>query len=147
MMDIQAALGIHQLARIERQLSSREAIWHGYESGLAEMPLTLPAPTEPGTRHARHLFTVLVDREICGTSRDDLQLALKTRGIGTSVHFKALHLHPYYAERFELERGMFPEAEFISDRTLSLPLSPALTEPEIDRVIEAVTESLVSGAW
>ena len=147
MMDIQAALGIHQLARIERQLSSREAIWHGYESGLAELPLTLPAPTEPGTRHARHLFTVLVDSEICGTSRDDLQLALKTRGIGTSVHFKALHLHPYYAERFELERGMFPEAEFISDRTLSLPLSPALTEPEIDRVIEAVTESLVSGAW
>ena len=67
--------------------------------------------------------------------------------IGTSVHFKALHLHPYYAERFELERGMFPEAEFISERTLSLPLSPALTEPEIDRVIEAVTESLVSGAW
>ncbi len=147
MMDIQAALGIHQLARIERQLSSREAIWHGYESGLAELPLTLPAPTEPGTRHARHLFTVLVDSEICGTSRDDLQLALKTRGIGTSVHFKALHLHPYYAERFELERGMFPEAEFISDRTLSLPLSPALTEPEIDRVIEAVAESLVSGAW
>ena len=77
MMDIQAALGIHQLARIERQLSSREAIWHGYESGLAELPLTLPAPTEPGTRHARHLFTVLVDGEICGTSRDDLQLRVE----------------------------------------------------------------------
>jgi dTDP-4-amino-4,6-dideoxygalactose transaminase len=146
MMDIQAALGIHQLARIERQLSFREAIWRGYESGLAELPLSLPAAPEAGTRHARHLFTVLVDREICGMSRDALQQALKSRGIGTSVHFKALHLHPYYAERFRLKRGMFPEAEFISDRTLSLPLSPALTEPEIARVVAAVTESLRSGA-
>jgi dTDP-4-amino-4,6-dideoxygalactose transaminase len=147
MMDIQAALGIHQLARIERQLTSREAIWRGYESGLAELPLSLPASPEPGTRHARHLFTVLVDRELCGTSRDELQSALSIRGIGTSVHFKALHLHPYYAERFQLERGMFPEAEFISDRTLSLPLSPALTEPEVARVIDALADSVVSRAW
>jgi dTDP-4-amino-4,6-dideoxygalactose transaminase len=147
MMDIQAALGIHQLARIERQLSFREAIWHGYESGLAGLPLSLPVPPEPGTRHARHLFTVLVDQKACGVSRNDLKIALKTRGIGTSVHFKALHLHPYYAERFKLKRGMFPEAEFISDRTLSLPLSPALMESEIDRVIEAVKESLGTGTW
>ena len=95
-----------------------------------------------GTRHARHLFTVLADQDACGISRNDLQRALQARGIVTSVHFKALHLHPYYAERLRLTRGAFPHAEFISDRTLSLPLSPALTDGEVDRVIAAVRSSL-----
>jgi dTDP-4-amino-4,6-dideoxygalactose transaminase len=147
MMDIQAALGIHQLARIEHQLLRREAIWRRYESGLAALPLSLPAAPEPGARHARHLFTVRVDADLCGASRDDVQRSLTARGIGTSVHFKALHLHPYYAERFDLERGMFPSAEFVSDRTLSLPLSPALLDAEVDRVIDALTACLPSCTW
>ncbi|MEO7275171.1 MAG: DegT/DnrJ/EryC1/StrS aminotransferase family protein [Vicinamibacterales bacterium] len=138
MMDIQAALGLHQLARIELNLARRNAIWQRYEAGLAHTALQLPAPVECGTRHARHLFTVLADRDTCGISRNDLQRALQARGIVTSVHFRALHLHPYYAERFGLQRGMFPHAEFVSDRTLSLPLSPALTDAEIDRVVDAV---------
>jgi dTDP-4-amino-4,6-dideoxygalactose transaminase len=142
MMDIQAALGLHQLARIEAHLARRNAIWRRYEDALAATPLQLPAPVQSGTRHARHLFTVLVDQDACGISRNDLQRALQARGIVTSVHFKALHLHPYYAERLRLTRGTFPHAEFISDRTLSLPLSPALTDGEVDRVIAAVRSSL-----
>ena len=149
MSDLQAAIGIHQLAAIERRLVRRQHIWRRYDDGLAGLPLTLPAPVRPGDRHARHLYTILVDERECGRSRDDLQAALRARHVATSIHFKALHLHSYYAERYGLRRGMFPVAESISDRILSLPLSPALGDDEIDRIIEAVRGCLrrtVSGA-
>src|SRR5262249_33277598 len=106
MMDIQAAIGLHQLAALEERLRRREAIWHRYEEAFGDLPLTLPTPPEPGTRHARHLFTVLVDQAECGLTRNALQDALRDRGVSTSVHFKALHLQPYYAERYGLRRGM-----------------------------------------
>ncbi len=96
--------------------------------------------------HARHLYTILVDEARCGWSRDDLQHALQQEGIGTSIHFRALHLHTYYAERFGLRRGMFPHAEFVSDRTLSLPLSGSMTRQEAWRVVDAVRR-LVSARW
>ncbi len=92
--------------------------------------------------HARHLYTVRVDEAVTGVSRDELQTRLQNRGISTSVHFRALHLHPYYRDRFGLRRGMFPEAEAISDQTLSLPLSAAMTGSAVDRVIEALHEAL-----
>ncbi len=142
MMDIQAAIGLHQLAAIEVRLQRREEIWRRYTNGLAHLPITLPAAPDPGTRHARHLFTVLVDADTCGMSRDEVQEALAARGISTSVHFRALHLHSFYAERFNLRRGMFPNAEFISDRTLSLPLSAATTDHEVDTVVDALCELL-----
>ena len=142
MMDIQAAIGLHQLAALDARLCRREAIWRRYEAALAHLPLTLPASPEPGTRHARHLFTILVDVDVCGLSRDALQKALAERGVSTSVHFRALHLQPFYANRFGLRRGMFPCAEFISDRTLSLPLSAALSDDDVDAVIDAVEDSI-----
>jgi dTDP-4-amino-4,6-dideoxygalactose transaminase len=142
MMDIQAAIGLHQLAGLEERLRRRDAIWQRYVNGLDQLPLTLPAPAEQSTRHARHLFTVLVDEASCGIGRDALQQALRARGISTSVHFRALHLQPFYAERFGLRRGMFPQAEFVSDRTLSLPLSAALSDAEVDAVIDAVVDAV-----
>ena len=91
--------------------------------------------------HARHIYTVLLDDVSAGMSRDDLQSRLRERGIATSVHFRALHLHPYYQERFGLKRGMFPAAEAVSDTTLSLPLSAAMPDSAVDRVIEAFMKS------
>ncbi len=142
MTDIQAAIGLHQLARLDARHTRRTAIWEAYDEGLAGLPLTRPAAAAPGTVHARHLYTVRVDEAFTGISRDDLQARLKSRGISTSVHFRALHLHPYYRDRFGLRRGMFPEAEAISDQTLSLPLSAAMTGSAVDRVIEAMHEAL-----
>jgi dTDP-4-amino-4,6-dideoxygalactose transaminase len=142
MMDIQAAIGLQQLARLDEQLRRREEIWRRYESGLKGLPVTLPAPPEAGTRHARHLFTILIDQKTSGHSRDDVAMRLSSQGIIPSVHFKALHLHPYYANRFGLARGMFPHAEFIADRTLSLPFSPALSDAQVDTVIGALVEML-----
>ena len=76
--------------------------------------------------HARHLYPCCVDARACGVSRDELQQRLRERGRrDTSVHFRAVHLHSYYRERFGFARGMFPHAEAVSDPTLSLPLSPA----------------------
>ena len=143
MSDLQAALGIHQLASIDCRRERREAICRRYDAELADLPIGRPAATPAGDLHARHLYTILVDETACGWTRDAFAASLRDRGIATAVHFTALHLHSYYAERFDLRRGMFPAAESISDRTLSLPLSAAMTDRAVDRVIEAVRDCLV----
>ena len=142
MMDLQAALGLHQLARISDMHATRTAIWNRYNARLAGLPLRLPAPVPAGDVHARHLYTVTVNESDAGVSRDGLQERLRERGVATGVHFRALHLHSYYQDRFELRRGMFPAAEAVSDTTLSLPLSAGMAEGAVDRVIEAIHETL-----
>jgi dTDP-4-amino-4,6-dideoxygalactose transaminase len=140
MTDLQAAIGLQQLAALDAKLARREEIWRRYDRGLADLPLTLPSVGSE--HHARHLYTILVDEGRTGWSRDALQLALRKLGIATSVHFKPIHLHSYYAERFGFRRGMFPVAESISDRILSLPLSPALSDADVERTIEAIHQCL-----
>jgi dTDP-4-amino-4,6-dideoxygalactose transaminase len=146
MMDLQAALGIHQLARVEESLRRREAVWEAYDEAFAELPVFLPAPPAPGTRHARHLYTLLLDLDGLSPSRDEVLTALHRQNIGTGVHYRALHLHPYYAETFGYRPGDFPVAEWISERTLSLPLSPKLTDEDVADVIAAVHRTLERGA-
>lgn len=138
MMDIQAALGIHQLKRVNQYHKIREKIWKKYDGAFQGLPFILPAPAEKDTVHARHLYTPLLDIGRIGMTRDAFQQALYDENIGTGIHFVALHLHPYYANAFGLKRGDFPNAEFISDRTISLPLSAKLTEADTDDVILAV---------
>jgi dTDP-4-amino-4,6-dideoxygalactose transaminase len=138
MMDLQAALGLHQLARAETNLGRREEIWRRYDEAFADLPLQTPRRAEPGTRHARHLYTVLLEVEHLSRTRDEVLLDLHRRKIGTGVHYRALHMHPYYREAGDYERGDFPNAEWISDRTVSLPLSPKLTDEDVDDVIDAV---------
>lgn len=142
MMDLQAAIGLHQLAKVSRHLRRRELIWARYDAAFADLPVTRPAPVPAGDVHARHLYTVLVDAE-SGWTRDALRGALQDEGIATSVHFRAVHLHSYYAERFGFRRGMFPVAEDVSDRTLSLPLSAAMTDEQVDRVAGTVRRTLL----
>ena len=145
MMDLQAAIGLHQLTRIEEHLQRREAIWARYDASLADLAIDRPAPVAEGARHARHLYTILVDRERCGLDRTGVASALAARGVATSLHFRALHLHSFYHDRFGMRRGQFPNAEHISDRTLSLPLSPAMTDADVDYVIEQVRDVIVKG--
>jgi len=144
MMDLQAAIGLHQLASLHEHLARREAIFAIYDQGLAGLPLTRPAPAAPGDRHARHLYTVLVNPD-SGWTRDGLVTALAEQGITTGVHFRALHLHPYYADRFGYTRGMFPNAELVSDRTLSLPLSGGMTDADAGRVVDALRHLVMEG--
>ena len=146
MMDLQAALGLAQLARLSKMQARRARLWARYEAGLAHLPLVRPAPVPDGWTHARHLYTVLVDPRLCGWTRDGLQAALGGEGIGTSVHFRALHLHTYYADRFSLRRGMFPNAEYHSDHSLSLPFWSGMPLDDVDRVIETLDRLLSVGA-
>ena len=142
MMDIQAALGIHQLPQVKNYLKRREEIWHRYDDAFKQLPLDPPQPPEENTTHARHLYTILVRLEELTADRDTIQQALFNNNIGTGIHFIALHLHPYYQEQFGYKRTDFPNAEFISDRTISLPLSAKLTDEDVTDVIEAVTKVL-----
>jgi len=138
MMDIQASLGIHQLARVEENLKIREKYWRMYNEAFAELPEIITPIEEEGIRHARHLYTILIRPEILTINRNQFIEALKAENIGTGIHYTALHLHKYYREAFGYKRGDFPNAEWISDRTISLPLSPKLTEKDVIDVIQAV---------
>ena len=140
MTDIQASLGIHQLKRIDQYLNRRNEIWKAYDDAFADLPLILPAPQEPNAVHARHLYTVLIDTSKTNMTRDEIQYQLYEMNIGTGIHFMALHLHDFYRKTFGYKKGDFPNAEFVSERTLSLPLSAKLTDEDVQDVIEAVKE-------
>jgi dTDP-4-amino-4,6-dideoxygalactose transaminase len=142
MMDLQAALGIHQLRRVERNWECRNAIWQRYTEYLRDLPVGLPAPDEPNTRHARHLYTILVDKARCGLSRDEMLDALRAENIGAGVHYTALHLHPYYREELGYKEGDYPHSEWIGERTLSLPLSALLSDEDVEDVVTAVCRIL-----
>jgi dTDP-4-amino-4,6-dideoxygalactose transaminase len=137
MTDLQAAIGLHQLAAIDRHQARRRAITAIYDQALARVPVGHFASVPPGTLHAHHLYPVLVDGSE-GPTRDDIALALSVAGVASSVHFPAVHLHTFYRERFGYRRGQFPAAERIADTVLSLPLSPALADAQVDQVISAL---------
>ena len=143
MTDMQAAIGIHQLARIERYARRRREIWARYEEAFRDLPAERPAPEEPDTVHARHLYTLLLDADRLGVSRDAVAEELRLEGIGTGIHFISLHLHPYYRDRFRLSPEDFPISRSISERTLSLPLSARLSDQDVDDVIAAVRKVLL----
>jgi dTDP-4-amino-4,6-dideoxygalactose transaminase len=140
MTDLQAALGLHQLARIERNARRREEIWARYDDAFADLPLMRPAPVEAGTVHARHLYTIVLRTEEIGKSRDQVLDELISRNIGVGVHYTALHLHHYYRETFGYKPDDFPNAEWIGARTVSLPFSAKLQDEDVANVIAAVRE-------
>jgi dTDP-4-amino-4,6-dideoxygalactose transaminase len=144
MMDIQAAIGLHQLPRIERYWKRRQDIWSRYNEAFKDLPVFTPASVEPDTKHAYHLYTLLLDIERLKISRDQFLDEMTKRKIGVGVHYIALHLHPYYQQTFGYKRGDFPNAEWISERTVSIPLSPKLTEQDIEDVIKAVTTIILN---
>ena len=134
MTNLQAALLLGQLDRIAGLWERREAICQRYEAAFRGVDgLSYPI-VRPGSRSARHLFTVWVDP----TRRDQILLDLQNRGVGVAVNYRAVHLMKYYQETMGLPRGSFPIAERIGDSTLTLPLYPKLTELEIEHVIESV---------
>lgn len=144
MMDLQAAIGIHQLERVEENLSRRNEMWQVYNEAFADLPLGLPAPDECDTVHARHLYTLMVDEARCGISRDEFMQRLYERNIGTGVHYIGVHLHPYYRNRFGFTPEEFPNATWLSERTVSIPLSPNLSKADVEDVITSVRSVLMS---
>jgi dTDP-4-amino-4,6-dideoxygalactose transaminase len=142
MMDLQAAIGLHQLEALERNWHRRRAVWDAYDEALADLPLTLPASPEPGTRHAHHLYTVLVDEERSGIGRDAFLDAMTRQGIGVGVHYLSLPEHPFYRETLSWRPEDVPHAARVGRQTVSLPLSAKLTDRDVADVVEAVRRVL-----
>lgn len=146
MTDLQAALGIHQLARVEENWRIRARLWTRYVEAFRDLPVFLPAPVAPGDRHAYHLFILILDLDRLGVSRDRVLEALQKENIGTGVHYRAVHLHPYYRETLSLTERDLPNAEYLSHRTLSLPFSTKLSEKDVSDVLTAVRKVLLWAA-
>lgn len=139
MTDIQASLGIHQLKRFPKNQKRRKIIWQRYNKAFANLPVILPAdPIDKNSIHAMHLYTLLLNLEKLKVSRDFIQQGLYHENIGTGVHFVSLHRHPYYEKRFGFKKTDFPNATFISERTLSLPMASNLSDQDVEDVINAV---------
>ena len=142
MMDIQAAIGIHQLERVDKCWKRRQRIWMKYNQAFKDLPCTIPADAEPKTKHAYHLYTPLIDIDTLGKSRDWVLDALTAENIGVGVHYIPIPFHPFYRKTFGWKMDDFPNAKWIGERTLSLPLSAALSDKDVDDVIEAFRKVL-----
>jgi dTDP-4-amino-4,6-dideoxygalactose transaminase len=139
--DMAASLGLAQLPKLDGWLERRVEIWARYDEAFASLPVERPAAEEAGTCHARHLYTLLINDD-APVSRDGFLAEMHERGVGTGVHYRALHTHSYYRDRWGYRAEQFPNAHFIGERTVSLPLTPKLTDAEVARVIDTVREVL-----
>ena len=138
--DVAAALGIHQLRKAEAFRQRRENIASAFNSAFADLPLCLPAVASGGDLHSWHLYVVrLGDVKV---TRDEFIERLYARGVGCSVHYIPLHLHPYWRDTFDLRAEMFPESQAAFERMVSLPIYSKMTDGDVQHVINAVVESL-----
>ncbi|MEO5735400.1 MAG: DegT/DnrJ/EryC1/StrS family aminotransferase [Rubrivivax sp.] len=139
--DIAAAIGIHQLKRLEGFQVKREQLAAAYDAALAGLPLILPPRPTPGDRHAWHLYVVRLGSRV-PIERDTFIERLYAAGIGCSVHYIPLHLHPYWRDRYALTPEQFPHSQKAYERMVSLPLYTRMTEADVERVVAAVREAL-----
>ncbi|HMG86797.1 MAG TPA: DegT/DnrJ/EryC1/StrS family aminotransferase [Terracidiphilus sp.] len=135
MMDMQAAIGIHQLQRIDAYWQRRREIWQRYNAAFESLPIGLPTDPEADTRHAFHLYTILVDKAKTGIDRDAFLSAMTARNIGVGVHYLSLTEHPFYQHTLGWKPEEFPQATRVGRETVSLPLSAKLTDDDVEDVI------------
>ncbi len=138
MTDLQAALGLHQLARQEEFLRVRERYARIYAEAFADLPEIRAPFVKSHVRHAWHLYIVQLDLQRLTIDRGEFIEALRRENVGASVHFIPLHLHPFYQGRYGLQRGDFPVAETAYEGIVSLPLYPRMTEEDVNDVVQAV---------
>ncbi|MFS2160077.1 DegT/DnrJ/EryC1/StrS family aminotransferase [Pseudomonas sp. Pseusp122] len=141
MMDLQAAIGLQQLKRLDANWQRRQTIWQRYQQALAHLPLILPQEPPAHMRHAYHLYTVQLDDSRTAVSRDTFIQRMTASGIGVGVHYLALPEHPYYQQQLGWRPEDTPSATAIGRRIVSLPLGPGLTDGQVERVIAAVATS------
>jgi len=141
MTDIQAALGLVQLRKVERLWKLRVELARVYDEAFANLDTVVPLIREmPGSRHAHHLYIILLQVEMLDATRDTIMNEIQSHGVGIGIHFRALHLHPFYRDRFGFHPGMFPVAEDASLRVLSLPLYPGMSRADVERAAGVVKD-------
>lgn len=137
MTDIQAALGIPQIKKLDGFIETRRRYAHIYNDSLGEIREAITPFEDPRARHIYHLYPLLLD----GPNRDGFMEKMNAKGIGCSVHFIPLHLHPYYRS-MGFKKGDYPNAEWVYEREVSLPLYPKMTPEDVDYVVNSVKELL-----
>jgi UDP-4-amino-4-deoxy-L-arabinose-oxoglutarate aminotransferase len=137
MFDIQAALLLPQIKKLDSHWQRREQICQRYQEAFDAMDIDYPR-VEDGTKSARHLFTIWVNP----AKRDEVLTGLQQREIGVAVNYRAVHLLTYYREKLGYQRGMYPNAEQVGDSTITLPLYPTMTDEQVETVISAVRETM-----
>ena len=138
MFDLQGALIGSQLSKIDTFHARRVALKARLDAGLRDLPEVAFPAEKPEIKHAYHLYPIVVRTEALSADRDQVMNAIQAENVGVGVHFRAVHLQPYYVETFGFRRGDFPHAEYYSDRTISLPLYPRMTDRDADDVVEVV---------
>jgi len=137
--DLQAALGIHQLAKLDGFIQRRTHLAELYHAQIAGIDGVKPLGRAVGTsRHAWHLFVVTIEPDRFGCDRDRFMQSMAQHGVGTGLHFTAVHLHDYYRSRYGYASGALPNTEWASDRVVSLPLFPGMSDSDVSRVCEAI---------
>jgi perosamine synthetase len=136
--DIQCALGLSQLRKLEEWIARRQQIAAGYDAAFGSLRALRPLRTTTSFGHAYHLYIVRLEPRRLTAGRDRIFSALRAEGIGVNVHYIPVHLHPFYRERFGTGPGLCPAAEAAYESILSLPIFPAMTAKDVNDVIEAV---------
>jgi dTDP-4-amino-4,6-dideoxygalactose transaminase len=142
MFDIQASLVRSQMNKMDAFHKRRVALKQRLDAGLNDCSEIAFPSERADVVHAYHLYPILVLTERLSADRDTIMNAIQAENIGIGVHFRAVHLHPFYADTFGFRRGMFPVAEAYSDRTISLPLYPRMTDQDADDTVAAVRKVL-----
>jgi len=137
MTDLAASLGIHQLRKAHAFQARRAELAARYDEAFGDLPLICPSDVPPGDVHAWHLYVVRL-QDAAGVSRDRFIEQMADKGIGCSVHFIPLHLHPYWRDRYGLKPEDFPNALRAFERAVSLPLYTRMRNEDQERVIDAV---------
>jgi dTDP-4-amino-4,6-dideoxygalactose transaminase len=140
MSDIQSSIGIHQLRKLEGFIDARTRFAELYNNLLADCEEVEPPADKMDCRHAWHLYTLRLNLDRLEIGRDEFIEQLKDRGVGTSVHFIPIPLHPFFAERAKLRQNQCPNALDLYPRLISLPLFPAMTESQVEYVAKSVRQ-------
>jgi len=142
MTDIQAAMGLEQLKKIGKHLEKRNKIWKEYQEFFKSFDISTPAKIDKNTIHAKHLYTILIDKKKLGIDRDEFMLKLHNRGIGTGVHYRSIPSYTFYKKKFGWKEANYKNSSLIGSQTVSLPLSPNLKKTDMDKIFYSIEKTL-----
>lgn len=141
MTDVAASMGIHQLAKVRRFQARRAELAARYASELRGLPVLTPRDADPGDTHAWHLYVIRLTAG-AGIGRDAFIQRMAEQGVGCSVHYIPLHLHPYWRDTYRLRPEQFPHSQALFESAISLPIYTRMTDDDQSHVLDAVRRTL-----
>jgi dTDP-4-amino-4,6-dideoxygalactose transaminase len=143
MLDLQAAIGIHQLKRIKKYSIRREKIWNHYLNEFYDLPISMASKVEKNTKHAYHLFILRINEKKCGINRDEFLLKMNDKKIGCGVHYRSIPDHPFYIKKYNWKNKDYKNSIDFGNETVSIPISGSLSDNDVERVTNAVKDIII----